>query len=443
MAYLILGIFLLCCIWKIAQGKDALSVVLFYYFIAPNISIGGGLVVDSSYIFVFVLIVISAIFFNGKIKVTRQVKSLTILITVWIITYTMGWLANGANSQLTFGIAILGLIKTLISVVLCLSLSRNMSKKMIYRSIGKGLSWTIWANAVAVALQFFFPYQMYDVCYELYYSASSSGYTSYEKIESWGSGFYGGRYYRYFGLNETPMVLSCIVVLVLTIMLIQVITEKRFFIHLRILGVVTILVGVAAQCKIFFLMLPVLALLYVWFNSNKLNRGKIYLYTSGCVACIFLLVFFDEISSISVLRYLTYLKSPLEAFATRFGDGAGSSGYLTETLGIAFDHFLTGVGPISISGEPIADSSFVVIFHNGGIIALFAMIVFYWDIAFKNLKRGNNANNILVISMLVMGLSRTNLIFGNLLIATLFYLYADCKKERRETIIYDNVAKRT
>lgn len=418
------------------KGKDVLPMVLLYYFITPNIPLGGGLVVDSSYIFIFVLLIVSGIISGGTIKLKKQMRSLALLTLVWIVTYTIGWVASGASSQMTFLIAILGLLKTLAAVILCFCSCRNMPREKVYRSIGKGLSWTVWLNAIAVTLQFFFPYQMYDLCYELYYSASSSGYTSYESIESWGAGFYDGRYYRYFGLNETPMVLSCIIVVVLVFVLIQFITGKPFFPHPKTIGIVAILVGISAQCKIFFLMLPILIMLYVLFTSSKMTRKRFFLYMSGCIACLLVIVFLDEISSIPTFRYLAYLQAPLQAFATRFGNGAGSSGYLTATLDVAFRHFLTGVGPISISGEPIADNSFVVIFHNGGIVAVLAMIAFYVSIIFKNLKQGNNVNNILVISMLIMGLSRTNLIFGNLLIITMLYTYVDYKAAGEKMITH-------
>lgn len=429
MAYLVLLFFILCCTWKIIRGKDALPIILLYYFIAPNIPLGSGLVVDSSYIFIFVLLIVSAIVSGGVLKLKKQVRSLALLTIVWIVTYMIGWIVNGASSQATFFIAILGLIKTLAAVILCFCLCGSMTKEIIYYNIGKGLSLTVISNAIAIILQFLFPYQMYDLCYELYYTASSSGYTSYERIESWGAGFYNGRYYRYFGLNETPMVLSCIIVVVLSFLLIQAVTRKQFFGHPKIIGAVAIFVGTSAQCKIFFLMLPILGMLYVLFDSRKLTRRKLFLYMSGCIACLLIIIFLDEISSISTFRYLAYITSPLQAFATRFGDGKGASGYLTETLSVALNHFLTGVGPISISGEPIADSSFVVIFHHGGIVALLAMIVFYVYIIKENSRHGNNADNILVISMLIMGLSRTNLIFGNLLIVTMLYIYMNYNAE--------------
>lgn len=439
MAYIILAIFTVVCTWKIIIKKGALPLVILYFFIAPNIPIGGGLVVDSSYVFIFILLVVKAIVHGGKVIINRRIQSLLFLIAVWIFTYTIGWFINGAASRQTFIISILGLVKTLAAVGLCLILCNDMSKSMIYRSIGIGLSWTVGLNAMAVILQYIFPYQMYDLCHNLYYSASSSGYTSYESIESWGAGFYNGRYYRYFGLNETPMVLSCIIIVVLAFLLIQVISDKKFFTHPRILGIVAVLVGVSAQCKIFFLMLPVLVLFYVFFNSKKMNTRQLYLYIIGSVLCLLLLLFLDDISSIAAFRYLHYITSPLEAFVTRFGDGSGTSGYLTETLTVALDHLLTGVGPISISGEPIADNSFVVILHNGGIVATFAMVAFYTKVIFDNYKSGNTINNILILAMIVMGLSRTNLIFGNLLILTIFYVYVD--KRERNTLAYDKFEK--
>ena len=44
---------------------------------------------------------------------------------------------------------------------------------------------------------------------------------------------------------------------------------------------------------------------------------------------------------------------------------------------------------------PEADNSFVVILHNGGIVATFAMVAFYTKVIFDNYKSGNTINNIL------------------------------------------------
>lgn len=425
MAYLFLAIFTILGAWNILKGKNALTLVVIYYFITPNIPIGNGLVVDSSYVFIFILFVIYVVFHNGKIAVTKHLNSFVMLTFLWIITYTLGWYVGGNKAPQTYLISVLGLIKTLAAVILCMCLSHKMTKEEMRFYLGKGLAWVIGLNAVAVGLQYLFPYQMYDICYKLYYSASSSGYTSYEQIESWGSGFYNGRYYRYFGLNETPMVLSCIVIFVLVFVLIQYSSDKRFFLHPRILTIVALFVGVSAQCKIFFLMIPVLILLYVYSNSKRLSHGKVLVYVIGCVGCLFLLIYLDEISSITTFRYLQYLADPLEAFATRFGNGSETAGYLTETIKVSLDYLLTGVGPVSISGEPIADSSYVVIVHNGGMIAGLAMAVFYVEAIRKNYIYNAKINNVLVYSMLIMGLSRTNLLYGNMLILMLFYLYAD------------------
>ena len=162
MAYIILAIFTVVCTWKIIIKKGALPLVILYFFIAPNIPIGGGLVVDSSYVFIFILLVVKAIVHGGKVIINRRVQSLLFLIAVWIFTYTIGWFINGAASRQTFMISILGLVKTLAAVGLCLILCNDMSKSMIYRSIGIGLSWTVGLNAIAVILQYIFPYQMYE-----------------------------------------------------------------------------------------------------------------------------------------------------------------------------------------------------------------------------------------------------------------------------------------
>ena len=77
--------------------------------------------------------------------------------------------------------------------------------------------------------------------------------------------------------------------------------------------------------------------------------------------------------------------------------------------------------------------------HNGGIVATFAMVAFYTKVIFDNYKSGNTINNILILAMIVMGLSRTNLIFGNLLILTIFYVYVD--KRERNILAYDKFEK--
>ena len=141
------------------------------------------------------------------------------------------------------------------------------------------------------------------------------------------------------------------------------------------------------------------------------------------VGVLIFIVFFDSISSVQIFRYFKYLLDPISAFGTRFSTSTENTGYISNTLNIALNNWLTGVGPVSISGEAVADSSYVALFHNGGIMTILALIIFWFQIYMQNVHSNEGYINIIVFCMLIMGLSRTTLMFGSILIVVLFYQF--------------------
>ena len=368
-----------------------------------------------------------------KIKRFKEVGPLNLLVVMWIASYTLGWVSGGLQSPRQYVISILGLLKTVVAVYLIFENFSGKTKKELEQMVGSTLGVVLTMNAIMVFFQWMMPIQMYNLCNILYYSADSTGYTSLETSDQWGGGFYKGHYYRYFGLFETPMAFSCFLILVLAFYVIQCSSEKKFFRHPKIIFLIDVVCGLMAQCKIYIMILPIVLLIYLLYNYKRLSRNQIFVYSFAGILGALLI---GNIERIPLLQSylgakLTYFTNPIATFATRFGSGEGN-GYLTKTVAIAKDYFLTGVGPVSINGEPLADSSYVVLLHNGGILAIIALVVFYVWLLRKNIKINEKCLNIALLVLFFIGLSRTELIFGSVLIFFMAYILEDHRISRVE-----------
>ena len=415
-AYIILLIFILLVISKEQRGKEIISWILLYCMIAPCIQIGNRKI-DSTYVFFLFLICYFVIKQKGKLKIYNNIITYAYAMIICSITYFVGWITHGLRQSSEFVVAVLGLAKNVIALYIFFDVTEVESDRELDLCVGKGLEKTLYLNFISIFLQWLIPQKMYNICNELYYSASSIGYTNYELIGQWGSGFYKGHYYRYFGLFETPMTLSCFVIIIISFFVIQATAKRCYFKYPKLILIISLIMGVLAQCKVFFLMLPILLCLYVVYNINKLDSKKIFIYLVIGVASVFVIVFLNELASISAFHYLKYLTDPLESFNTRFGQ----DGYIKETMEIAINNIFTGVGPVSIQGEPLADSSYVVLLHNGGIFALLAVLFYFITLWKKNRKQEQPYLNIFIIVILVLGASRTIMITGAILWILIFY----------------------
>ncbi|KGK91256.1 hypothetical protein DP73_04640 [Desulfosporosinus sp. HMP52] len=420
MGFAILVLFCILTSYKIINNKNPVAIVLFYCAIAPSVKLGGA-TFDSNYLYI-TLITIMIFLKRRSIKKYNALKPFSLMTMIWIVMYFIGWLSHGAPNSNEFWISVVGLLKNIITIYVCYLLSIDSNSQQLDRTMGKALGYIVVANAIMVTLQWLMPLKMFALCNELYYSADRAGYTSAASINTWGGGFYIDHYYRYFGLFGTPMEFSCVLILVLAFLLIQIITGKFYFKHPKLLTIVTIVLGIATQTKLFFLMLPILLIMYVMYSKKKLNTTRIISYFSLGIVCLFFIVFLDKISNIQMFSYFQYLRDPLSAFASRLGNDSSEQGYIYQTLTVGLDNILTGVGPVSVYGEKIADSSYVVLLHNGGILTLLVMLFYYGSLFVKNSKNHLPVLNILLITLFVLGASRNVLLSGSILIITVYYI---------------------
>lgn len=422
MAYIILLGFCLVCGQGLLKNKiSTAEYVVLYMLVAPCIGLGGRKF-DSSYVFVAIMLLITIIKHKGKIIVIREMKKYVWLIFVWCIAFTAGWIINNRQSSFAFIMSIAGLIKALLLVYIlqeCFLLANSEEK--INEVIGNGIWKAVVINGIAVFLQFTIPMKMYNICYQLYYSSDTSGYASLSNIDTWGGGFYKGRYYRYFGLFETPMIFSCFSIFVIALVLVQFSTNKVYFKYPKITLLIAAILGLSSQCKVYFFMIPLLVCVYVLYNANRMSKKRGIIIFGIGAALMIVVMFADRLATIPALHYLSYLSDPMSAFSTRFGSGTGrSDGYLIDTLRISLEHFVIGVGPVSVQGEALSDSSYLILLHHGGIVALFAMVLFYFKICITN-NKNDRSLNMLTIAILGMALSRTILLSGTIVVISVAY----------------------
>lgn len=419
LAYVILALFLFIVLFRTTKGVDIISLTILYCVVAPCIQIGKSKI-DSVYLYVAVMLLWMLFTNKGKIVIYHELGCLIVITMICGFMFCVGWATHGANQVSGLVGALGGLVKNIAVVYLLFYYTKMENITQLDNAVGRGIEYAVYLNLIAVILQFIIPKQMYDICYQLYYSATSSGYTNYDLIKDWGAGFYQGRYYRYFGLFATPMTLSCFVIMVMALCVVQISSNRCIFCNPVRIFMISLVIGFAAQCKIFFLMIPILIFLYVLYNIKKLTKFKALTFLTIACVVFFFIAFLDNLSSIPGLYYLSYLSNPLSAFSTRFSEG----GYIAETASVAYRNILTGVGPVSVQGEAIADSSYIVMLHNGGLIALIAMMYLYLKMWKLNHNIMQPYFNILIASILVMGASRTVMVSGVVFwIITYYILY--------------------
>lgn len=420
-AYIILAFFCLICGYGlIKNNKKTGAYIILYMLIAPCVKFGSRNF-DSTYFFVIVIMTILLYKTRGKVVILFEMKRYFMMVACWIVMFTIGWIINNRQSGFSFIMSIAGLIKTMIlAYLLQESFMLTSNDKESDEVLGDGIWKVLIANGAAVMLQYVIPIPMYNLCYQLYYASDTSGYVSKSNMDAWGGGFYKGHYYRYFGLFETPMVFSCFCILVITIILVQFSTTKIYFKHPKIVLLIAVILGLSSQCKVFFFMAPFLFCAYAVYNIKRLSRAKLFAIMGIGMVAMMIVVFSEQLSNIPALHYLSYLSKPLDAFGTRFGNGS-SEGYLMKTVEVSMEHFLIGVGPVSISGEALSDCAYVILLHHGGIISLIAAALYYGYIIKINNKT-NRTLNMVILSILGMSISRTILISSPMVIISLVYL---------------------
>lgn len=424
LAYIILAVLCILIFIRYINKKEITSITIAYCIMAPSIRFLG-VKLDSSY-FLLIYLCILMILFKRNLKVNKKMKSYFLLIIFVCFIYFVAWILNSRENVIAMMMSLAGILKIGLYLVCLYSLDcEKINNKNI---IIKSICIITFLNLIAIIFQVLFPREAYDIFSELYSSNTASYYS--QDITSWGTGgFYNGRYTRYFGLFENPMSLACYSLVAISYVVTKIlseITNRKLYMFLL---VILVYIGLMSTTKTFILGIVLLLILLALLQMANSSHIRIRLLTIALIMLVFLLIiwFYNDIYNFllqynpSLAHYFSYLKDPISVFNTRFGSD-NSYGTLSYVFEILAKNPLIGVGPASINGEIVGDNAYVVLIHNGGLISLITIIIYYMNYLFNSLKRRDITTILLILTTFIVSMGMPILLGANLTLLILYYL---------------------
>ena len=361
-------LFLLIYIYSFFRKKDSLKILLTYLALAPLIRIND-LKLNPTY-FIILLLFAIIIIYKKKIIIPRKISSylkmLLVLFTICFFSTLIHFtLFNGALNP------IIGFIKVPILIILIYSV---YGEKYDYNSSIKGfVKLSLLLNLFACLIQFIYK----DDCLELFKTLYSNGSDYYSSAND------KFTYTRLFGLFQTPVYLGNFCLFILAYLLIVENNKYQKLIYITI----CLILGFMSATKSFVLgsavCLIVSCLFYIFdtFKQRKIKKNKIMILILFIFIIPFLFILFNILinilakNGIFIKYYLSFLSNPFSALETRYN--TANDLVLSNTYEIIKNNLLLGVGFGQMENEFLGDSTYILALHNGGIIALSVIVVFY------------------------------------------------------------------
>lgn len=448
MAYVFLVVFLLFMFCHYVSGKSVDIIVLVYSLIAPSIPISSSLKIDSFYMLMAALIVL-VFLHGGKIKVEHAKAGFIFFSLIVVVLFAISWVVKSRVNEIQFFISLLGTLKPVVAIVLIDSLGH---RKELDRSdvVLRAIKIVTVVNLAAILAQYVLPQQSFSLFSSLYSSNSSTYYS--QDTNVWGlGGFYQGKYTRYFGVFENPMAMGCFCSLALCFFIPKFLASEKVKKSDIIYAIILIASGISSATKTFVFSLPLILILTLvysnWLSMENRRGGKISakVLMSGLLTMIVfgaVIIFYDDLYKLiyafspMIAHYFSYLSNPLSALATRFGSvETNSPGLLAATLQVIRDNPIIGVGPVSILGEPIGDSSYIVMLHNAGLVGFTALVVYIIYLV-SLVRRKGSVDAMLLLSLVVfMGIALNILVGANITIFVYYYLLSPARRKETEVTV--------
>ena len=412
------------------RNKNIVPLLLFYTLISPSVTVTSNLRIDSAYFLLLGLMFVILIT-KKTLTLSMELKKFFVFTLALCMIFLLSWIINSRTDMNTLIIGIVGFIKVPLILVVLDNMGAHKSDALsdiiaVIRSI------TI-VNFAAILLQRLLPVFSYELFSGLYASNTSTYYS--QSTSEWGTGgFYNGRYIRMFGVFENPMLMGGVVALALAFYVSLYFSGKKLSILDKINIPILIYSGLVSSTKTFMLSLPLLCLimaglLFVSKDDTIKNKRKrkLVFFLIFPIAILLIVIFYDRIYewlysfSPTIANYFSYLSDPLAAFSTRFGSSS-DTGLLAPTVTVIKNNLLLGVGPSSVYGEPIGDSSYVVLMHHGGLVALFVFLIYYISILIDKFRRQDVEAVTVLLLLLCIG-SGLNIVLGaNVTVFVYYYL---------------------
>ena len=408
--YLVFSIILLC------KKKSIYRISLFYLIIAPPLKYNSASI-DSMYV-VIIYLVFLMILSRKKIRLKKNYISYFVVILFNLILYLLMTLIFSSNIGSVLE-SVLGMLKLPALMILICSLFNNeVNKEENYDAVFKS---ALLVNLIGVIIQSVFGVKVRPFFEELYLTNNNGYYSTLSD---------GMVYNRKFGFFTSPMLLGVFCAFCAIYFLCRYSkTKNTKFIFYLIIAIIT---GITSLSKSFILGMPIIIISFIILKmilnekeikiSKKSIKKMIVLIMICPILYMFIFKFYTYMSENSTIDYyLKMITNPIRALESRYNTASSDEILLAKTYDIINKHFWLGVGLQSIDGEFLGDSSYILALHNGGVISLFTIIIFYFFSIIKAIKKREVEKIVFLIFWIISGLGMTT--FFNVLMVLPFYLY--------------------
>ena len=357
---------------------------------------------------------------------------------VSLLFFALGWLVNG-NPQPSHLVHFAG-VGQYAAGALCLSLLLPLGVGQgdtVRRILKRAAAVILGINGVFAVIQLSsFPlgYTMTSLLYT--YGGKTAPLASMAKL---------GYFARAFGANYTPINLGILCLLIGGFLMGGAVLYRRWRWSDFTLFTAACLLGLFSFSKTIILGIFVLlaALLLLGIGQRLFRRGwrpeKTVRFAAWGGYALSVLVSFAAVGIVAgsiglsgqVRYYFGFLIDPLAAFTSRYGgaipseekpgdgrpmDSADSAekeeGNMTDALDVVKKHPLIGVGPAAVENEFLGDSQVILVWHDGGVLAVLAYGAFYGFLLLCFIGRRETARMLLVLGLGIACLSVPALTYG-------------------------------
>ena len=351
------------------EGKSNFLVTALYITMAPLIKIKS-LCIDPTY---FVLIIyIIGLLKNKKIYVSKD-KAFLFIGFFSLVLYTISTMFHSSIEFSTIQ-KILGSIKIPLIIILFNNYYYN---KNLEKEFDKYITLTLIFNLIASISQIL----LKDKILAFYQNLYSDGIDYYTTV----SGKYC--YARTFGLFSTPMIYGIVCLFIFTYVIFKYKkTGTLNYFHL----ILCLILGVLSSSKSFIIGVPIIifiSLISKIFSRKKIRKNTVLLFMVLLICSPFLIYIFNQFvefltsKGMFIKYYLNFLSNPISALSSRYS--SNDDILLKKTYEVIKQYPVFGVGYNSVNGEFTGDSTYVLALHNGGIISLISIVLFFIH-EFKN-----------------------------------------------------------
>ena len=426
MSYILLIMFLNLTVYRYIRKKTTISLIMGWIIFSPYIQIGKEQI-DSSYI-VAIVFFITILLFQRKIKMPPKLLRGYLLLLINInIVYLIAWMMFSRNDSGTLISSLAGALKIFIIIIECWIMNSVVDSVDVRAEISKMIAVILVLNLV------FIIYEMIDFVgsrqFLLDHLLSYKEQSYLKQTTKW------GYYNRYYGVFHYPMHMGIFMTYAIAYLIGEDKLFKKWF--KLILLLIACFLGIMSASKSFMIGTAGIITIFIsgTFMGEKIKVRKILMALSGIFMIVCILIFFEQIYDIiytvagpNFARCFNFLRNFSEIFETRFNSETGA---LREMIICIKKYWLIGVGPSNIMGEEVMDNAYLMVMHNGGIVSLVMVMLFYIKLILNHVFEQSKL--VLVFATIIMGMG-----FQTLLAVPIstWIIYELCTEKYNSKMLY-------